>query len=543
MSSAPAADNEATVVQASIRTMDPQMPRAGAMLVRDGRVAAIGDVEEVEAAAGTGARRLDLRGATVVPGLIDSHNHMLWVAMQDQLLDLAGCRSISEVQQRIRVHAERNPDGWIVSSEGWFIEDLAEARHPTRGELDAAVADRPIYLPRIAHAAVANSEALRIAGIDTDHPDVAGGRIVRDPDSGRPTGELLEAPAFELVARHVPAVSVRQREAALRAVQARYHAAGVTGVVDPCLTADDMAIYRALHERGELTVRTVMMPVVEPHLPDDDLDAWLSALPGPTGQGDEWLRTGGVKVFLDGIASMGTALLREPYPGEGHGCGTQVVPAERLRAIAAACARRGWSVGVHTVGGGAIDLALAVFAEVDSAQAPIAGLRFSLIHAYLWPSEQNIATAARLGVCVAVQPPMQTWVAPKLVARWGVDGAARATPLRAWLDGGVRIGGGSDAPLTPTDPLAGIWQAVTRQVAGHGVLGPEQCLTAEEALALYTTGAAHLSFADHERGVLRVGMAADWVALDTDPVAAPHDLRSAQVLKTCVGGLIVHDNL
>ncbi|WP_028923010.1 amidohydrolase [Pseudonocardia acaciae] len=520
------------LVTAPIITMDPRMPLASAMLVRDGRIAAIGDRA---ADSGRGVRRISLPGATVVPGLIDSHNHMLWVGMQDRLLSLAGCRSIAEIQRRIRDHADRHPDGWIVCGEGWFVEDLAEGRHPTSDELDRACPDRPVYLPRIAHAAVANSAALAVAGIDADHPDVAGGRIVREPGTGRPTGELLEAPAFDLVARHVPAPSREQRLDALRAVQARYHAVGVTGVVDPCLSAADMALYRELRDRGELTVRTVMMPVV-------GADGSAADLDGRTGDGDQWLRLGGVKVFLDGIASMGTALVREPYPDGDGGRGTQVMSTDRLRDVATACARAGRSLGVHAVGGGAIDIALDVFDEV-SARHPIADLRFSLIHAYLWPSEHNIRTAARLGVCVAAQPAMQAWVAPKLAARWGVDAAARATPLRSWLDGGVRVGGGSDAPLTPTDPLAGMWHAVTRDVDSHGVLGADQRLTPAEALRLFTEDAAWLSFAEHERGVLQVGKRADWTAIDTDPITAPDRLRDARVLMTCVGGRIVHDIL
>jgi predicted amidohydrolase YtcJ len=243
---------------------------------------------------------------------------------------------------------------------------------------------------------------------------------------------------------------------------------------------------------------------------------------------------------MDGIVSMSSALLRDPYPDLPGTHGVQVTPSETLAAVARSCARSDWSLGVHLIGGAAIDRALEVFAEVDR-EVAIGNRRFSLIHAYLWPSAENISTAARLGVVAAVQAPMQEWIAPKLIARWGIDDAARATPMRSWLDGGVVLGGGSDSPLTPPDPLRGIAHSVTREVRGHGVVGPAQRITAGEALHSYTSAGAFLSFAEHERGTLRAGMLADWAALDVDPLQCrPDELGDATVSATCVGGAIVH---
>src|ERR1039457_1300684 len=275
--------------------------------------------------------------------------------------------------------------------------------------------------------------------------------------------------------------------------------------------------------------------------PAEEVLAGLAAWGVRTGFGNERLKIGGIKLYLDGGASLGTALMREPYPDERCNCGIQVTSTEVFRRIAAFCAERRWSLGVHVVGGRAIDIALDVFSEVDRTH-PIRDLRFCLIHAYLWPSPKNIARAHALGVDDATQPSMQYTAGPLLVKRFGAVLMGKATPIRAWLDGGVVVGGGSDSPVTPYPPLLGMWQARTRHIAGSDeAIGREQAVSAEEALAMYTRDAAYLSFSEHERGILRPGMLADWVALSVDPLECdPKALRDAAVIATAVDGELVH---
>ncbi|MDX1435084.1 MAG: amidohydrolase family protein, partial [Gammaproteobacteria bacterium] len=260
-----------------------------------------------------------------------------------------------------------------------------------------------------------------------------------------------------------------------------------------------------------------------------------------TGFGNERLKLGGIKVYLDGGASLGTALMREPYPDEKCQCGIQVTHTDTFHRIVELCARTGWSLGVHTVGGKAIDIALAVFDEVDKTH-PIRDLRFSLIHAYLWPTPENIACARRLNVGVATQASMQYQFAPLLVRRFGKDLVGKATPVKSWIDGGIIVGGGSDSPVTPFPPLLGIWHAVTRHVDSVGMaLGADEAISVEQALAMYTRGAAWLSFSENERGMIRPGMLADWVALSEDPLTIDSmRLRELSVVATAIGGEIVH---
>lgn len=529
------------IVRGHLVTMDPAQPVAEAMAVADGRIVAVGSLAQAREAAGSGAREIGFGRGAVVPGLIDTHNHMHWTGIQACLVDLAPARRIADIQQAVRAYAAAHPSAaWIASGTGWHVANLAEQRYPTRQELDAACADRPVYLPRVGHAAVANSLALRLAGIDARTPDPDGGKIERDA-AGEPTGVLMEPPAFEPVARLVPPPDPAQQRQALLDIQRAYHAAGLTGIMDPGVTPEMTAVYQQAWARGELSMRSVLMPLADASRPLQETLDRIAALGVHSGFGDATLKLGGIKMFLDGGASLGTALMREPYPDERCNCGIQVTPTESFRAIARQCARLGWSLGVHVVGGRAIDLALEVFDEIDR-EHPIRDLRWCLIHAYLWPDRRNIRDAARLGVLVATQCSMQYTFGPLLVKRFGTAMMATATPVRSWLDGGVRVGGGSDSPITPYAPLLGLWQARTRRIAGTDEpVGRLQAVSGEEALALYTRDAAYLCCSEHQRGMLRAGLLADWTALGVDPVRCDADaLRDAEVLATAVGGELVH---
>jgi predicted amidohydrolase YtcJ len=531
------------IVQGRIITMDAARPRAEAMAIRDGRIVAVGSLADARQAVGAGpAREIRFADGAIVPGLIDTHNHMHWTGMQSRLVNLAGARSVADIQAEIRRYAAAHPDApWIVSGTGWHIAALHEERYPTRHELDAACPDRPVYLPRVGHAAVVNSAALRLAGIHAGTRDPEGGKILRDAD-GEPNGVLMEPPAFEPVARLVPSLSLAEQADSLREIQPVYHAAGLTGIMDPGVTPEMFGIYQQLWSRGELTMRSVLMPLADSSLPLQTTLDRIGHAGLRTGFGDTRLKLGGIKLFLDGGASLGTALMREPYPDERCNCGIQVTPTESFRQIAWLCARQGWSMGVHVVGGKAIDIALEVFAEIDR-EIPLRGLRFSLIHAYLWPDERNIREAARMGITVATQCSMQYAFGPLLVQRFGTAMMAVATPVRSWLDGGVVVGGGSDSPITPYQPLLGLWQARTRRIAGTDEpIGRLQAVSGVEALALYTRDAAYVSFCEHERGTLKPGLLADWTALSVDPVdCAPEELQGARVLATAVGGELVHE--
>jgi hypothetical protein len=258
-----------------------------------------------------------------------------------------------------------------------------------------------------------------------------------------------------------------------------------------------------------------------------------------TGFGDSTLRVGGIKVYFDGTGGFGTALIDRDWPGVPGYRGTQVCATDTFRELVAICLARGWSMAVHTVGDEAVRIVLDCFEKADRG-GRIAALRFSIMHAYLWPPAESMRTAARLGVLLSTQPAMQWRVAAGILDRFGT-GAGELAPLRAWADAGVRLAGGSDGPDFPMSPLFGMWQARSRRVRGReAAVGPDSALTPDEALRMWTTDAAYYAFADHERGSLRPGMLADWVEVSVDPIAASDaDLADAVVRRTVVGGNVV----
>jgi predicted amidohydrolase YtcJ len=336
--------------------------------------------------------------------------------------------------------------------------------------------------------------------------------------------------------------TLEQRVAGLRIIQPVMHALGVTTVVDPALAPAELAAYIESHRRGELTMRVVAMPHPDIDHGAAGVIAALDGLGVRTGLGDDLLRLGGAKVYFDGEGMAGSALRREPWPdravADNDARGWQRLPDAEFLAIADYCARSGWSLGVHVVGGGGLAAVLGAFAEVD-ARHPIATLGFTLIHAYLEPSPQDMALAARLGVLVAAQPAIHWSNGVGLVTRLG-ENARRANPIRDWLAAGVTVGGGSDGSYFDLDPRFGLWQARTRQVAGaEDPHAPELALDGEQALALYTTGAAAVALAPDRLGCLAPGHAADWTVLPLDPITAePDALATMLPAQTAVGGRV-----
>lgn len=546
---------KAFVVKGDLVTMDPARPRAEAVAIADGRIAAVGSREEALAASPPGSPELSLPG-TVLPGLIDSHIHMLWGGRDAERMELGDVESVAELLGRVRAFAAENPERpWLAGSAGIDAESLAENRFPSAAELDEAAAGRPLFLDRRSHDAIVNGAALAAAGIGADTADPPGGVIERD-EAGAATGFLVERPAAELVESAMPAPSLEDRLRWLATIQPHIHAAGITSVVDPALEAEEMRAFEAAAARDELTVRTTGMPLGDGEVPPAERAAAFEAAGVDLGNRDgaAW-RVGPWKLFLDGGGSLGTAMLNEPWPGSDDYYGNQTTSTEGLFEYARWAARTGAGLGVHAVGSAAIDLFLdvcAAAAEQPPAHGPrgdrppLEGLGFTLIHAYLWPSRQQMTRCRELGVLVATQSPLQWSFGPGLVRRFGAEAIGRAHPMRSWLESGAVVGGGSDGrgyrDDAPADPLWAFWQMRRRTISGsEEAVGPQEAVDAEQALALYTTGAAAVALAP-DRGRLTAGAVADLVAVSVDPLAAtPEECRDGTVLTTMIGGRIVHE--
>lgn len=489
-------DGAATLVVGTIRTQDPARPVAGALAVAGSRIVAIGDLASVRRE--LPARTPVLEAPFVGPGFVDSHVHVLWAGRRASrpVLTSWDPRVLAE-------HAARRRSAWLEADAEF------DGALPDAAELEAAAPGVGVFLDIKGHDALVSTTALRRAGIDASTPDPAGGRIERHP-GGEPTGLLVEHPAVALVRAVMPAPTAADQRAWIRAGEEELLRHGITTAVDPAVDGAGLLAYR---EAG-LRVRMVLMP---------------HGVPGATLTGTDRLRLGPDKIFLDGGGSLGTALLSTPWPGTDGYRGNQTVSRADLLAAVASAPR---GVGVHAVGDAAIDLVLDVLAE--------AGANGShLIHAYLGPTPAAMARARQLGVSVSAHPNLQWDFGAGLIDRLGHPRAAAANPLRDWLDAGVRVGGGSDAPGPPMSVLHGMWQARTRRVRGlDDPLGPAQAITATEAFDLFTTGAAAVAGVD--AGRLRVGDPADLVCLDTDPLTAdPDALTTARVLTTVANGAVV----
>lgn len=513
---------------AAFRTLDPSLPEAEALACHDGRVIAVGELADVRHAAGPAASEVDLGGVHVVPGLTDAHIHLASYARHLRWVDLREATSADDAGRKVGEHAARVPAGRWVLGGGWDFNWWDPPVPPERGILDAPCPGRLVALEsRDGHATWVNGETLRCLGIDRDTPDPPGGEIVRD-SAGDPTGLLREA-ARDGVRRLVEEESAAELPELLPEAFDRILALGLTGIHD--LDGEDArAAYERLHADGRLPLR------VYKSIPVGAL-ADAIAEGRSTGDGDNWLRTGPVKVFTDGALGSHTAAMLAPYTGDAGNTGIEVTPPDSLRKIVRKASDAGIWVAAHAIGDRANRTALDTFAE---ARADGAAVRFRIEHAqHLSPAD--LPRLAEAGVIASMQPIHCTSdidTADELLAGHDVLSYAWHDVARS----GAMLAFGSDAPVEDPSPIAGMHAALSRQRPDGTPSGgwqPDQCLDARQALAAYTTGPAFASGEENEKGRLRRGMLADFVALSRDPCAVPADeLRGIGVEATVVGGTV-----
>jgi hypothetical protein len=514
------------VTRARLWTDGSRQAGSDALAVAGGRILAVGPAPEVEELAGPGTPRIDAAGGTLTPGFADAHIHLVQWARSLTEVDLTGCDSRDEVLRRVADHVARRPGPDPVVGRGWDANDWSAA--PDCASLDRVTGGRAALLySKDFHAAWVNSAALAIAGITAATADPAGGVIRRD-GRGEPTG-LLQEHAVALCASLVAERPQADREAVLTAA-ARLHAAGVTSVHD----FEGPKAQRVLHglaRGGEPPLRVLM------HLAHGALDPAREAGIA-SGIGDEWFRLGAVKLFADGTLGSRTAAMIEPYEGTTD-TGLDLLPPDELRDLVARAFAAGLSVAVHAIGDRAVRGALDAF---ESARGHIAHLALPprIEHLQLVRPE-DAARLARLGVAASMQPQHCVSDIDLAERHWGAR-CRNAYPWRALLDAGARLAFGSDAPVEPPVPAAGLAAAVTRRRPGRArAFVPEQCIGLDEALTAYTEGAARLAGWWPAVGSLRPGSCADFVVWSTDLHAAgAEDLAQARPRWTVLGGRPVH---
>ena len=532
----PPAIAEVTVLTAAtIRTMDPARPVAGAMAFDDaGAILAVGEAGALHAR-WPDATRLDLGSATVIPGLIDAHGHVAGLGLSRMRVELEGTRDKAEVLARLRAFSDSlQPGDWLLGR-GWDQNDWPEQVFPTAADLDAAFPDRPVWLERIdGHAGWANSAALRATGQDLDaggtrgdwHP--AGGRIVRDAQ-GRATGVLVDG-AMALVDGVLPAMDVASAERALSSGMQEAVRHGLTGVHDAGVSLLQMQAYRNLADRGEMPLRIHAMADG-----DSEALAWLCR-EGAYRHAGGRLQMRAVKLYVDGaLGSRGAALL-EDYSDDPGNRGLVLMSPEQLGRAVAKARDCGIQVATHAIGDRGNRLVLDAY---EAALAGHPGLRWRIEHAQVLAPE-DLPRLAGLGVIASMQPTHATSDMPWARERLGPDRIHGAYAWRSLRDSGARLALGSDFPVESIDPRLGLYAAATRtDAAGEPIGGwlPGEVLTPFEALRGFTRDAAWAGFAEAETGTLAEGLRADFVVVAEDPLAIPATgLDDLTVLSTWVDG-------
>ncbi len=518
------------------RVHTPAGAAANAILVRDGRIYAIGEFSELRSLS-RGARHIDLAGATLTPGLIDAHVHLTEWALTRSQPDLSAANSpahaASLVAHHLESHGDLAADGPWVRGRGWSGHAWNDAL-PHRSDLDHHFPDRPVALQsHDMHSLWLNSAALRAAGIGAGTPDPAGGSIVRDA-VGEPTGLLLET-AAELVLAQLVAPSHDQARKAVLEGQATLHRLGITGVHSfPGIhipVPDPFVILQKLQASDALRLRILQ------HFSLDRLDSAID-LGIRSGFGNDWIRMGGVKLFLDGALGSRTAWMREPYESTTS-TGVNVLTRDVLRDIVVRAAAAGIACTVHAIGDAAVSLALDELSPLDRA---VAAMPHRIEHVQCCPPER-FPDFARAGIVCSVQPChlMSDWRAADL--HWGHRGSSTYA-FRSLLEHGAVLAFGSDAPVEPIDPRRGLFAAVARRdEAGEPDAGwyPEQAISARAALDAFTVGPAFAAGTQGSQGTLTKGAWADIAAWDRDPLEIdPNALTDIRCVATFVDGMTVY---
>lgn len=522
-----------------ITPLDPTCPQAEAIVVDNGRIAAIGSNEEMLLSFGRAdVRKVDLQGGYVYPGLVDSHMHLSALGQKLRSLDLTECRSKEEMLAAIRQRAETvEPGEWILGI-GWD-ENRMEGQVPTLAELDAVCPHHPLFLSRVCHHAyLVNSRAYQEAGIKPDQPDPENGVYGRD-EAGRLNGWIFENASAPFYAAQ-PEPSYEEKKESIRQAMKMALSCGLAGVHTEDLryigsVRDLVRVYRELVEEG-VFLRTHHL-IYHPFLSEMD-ELKLRA-----GQGDEWFTIGAVKIFADGAIGGRTALLSEPYADDSGTYGIAIHEQEELLYLTAQAADRDLPVAAHAIGDEAADRVIQAMQAYPVNSKGIR-LRHRLIHGQILRADL-IEKLKRMDVVVDIQPRFVASDFPWVMRRIGEERAAFAYAWKTLVEAGIRCAGGSDAPIEPIHPLLGLHAAVTRRrlddPPNHPGYLPKQKLERLEALLLFTQGSAYAAGEEHQRGTLSVGKQADLSVYDRDLLTIPADeLVEVKTLYTIVNGKVAY---
>jgi len=548
------------ITNASIITVDANFSVAQAIAIQGDKILAVGNENEISKFIGTSTRVIDARGKTILPSLYDSHVHSYKASVSEFGGGSPMIHSISEAQKWIREQAAKKPAGsWIVL-ERVYATRLKENRLPTKFELDEAAPSNPVHW-NSGPVSIANSKALEVSGITRDTPNPTPGEIVKDAKTGEPTGLLRNAAQLLKVSGSANKPTPEQQREAVKHLHHLYNQQGITSIGERRADPESIDLFRDLAKSGELSVRVNCTRLIDPVPKTADeavkkLDELGTPAYGPTGVGDDWVRIGPLKVFLDGGVLIGTAFMREPWGTntpyqitDPNYRGILNVKPEILQPLYTEAARRGWQLTAHCTGEASVDTLLDCYEKIQS-KMDIRSRRLLITHAN-FQSEKNFARCEQLGIAADVQPAWLYKDGASLLQTLGAPRMKWFQPFKSWCDRGLVIGGGSDHMVqldsvestNPWNPWLGMWIALTRQTERGGAHNPRERLTREQAIRLYTINNAWLNFEEKKKGSLEPGKYADIILIDRDILKCPvNEVRTTKVLMTMVGGKIVWED-
>lgn len=538
-------------LNAQVITMEDIQPSAEAVATKWDRIMAVGSNSSIQKLAGPNTQKVDLGGKTMLPGLIEPHNHfhkygfmtLLWVDVQSP--PMGKITKMDELIEALRQRAGKTPRGQWVCGRGYDDTLLAEKRHPTRHDLDKVSSEHYVWIVHTSgHFSSANSKALELAGITQDTPQPPGGVIRKDPKTLEPEGVLEERPAQILVGRHIPPLTMEQRLEGIALATRDFLQTGVTsaydaGVVFPGEDRAEIVAFQKAVSQGLLPIRTTMMVGLDFLLGEGGGVSFL------TGFGDHRLKIGPAKIIVDGSIQGYTGWLTKPYhvpfKGDASFRGYPVTSPEKLNTLVWEAQKAGLQIASHGNGDAAIDSILQAY-RLAQKKFPRSDTRHRIEHCQT-VREDQLDDMIELGVSPSFFVSHTYYWGDRHKAIFlGPERANRISPLKSAMKRGIRFSIHSDCPVTPVSPLFCVYAAVNRITRGGEVLGPEFRLTAEEALRAVTIDAAWQNFEENSKGSIKPGKLADFTILAEDPLrVSPERIKDIRVIKVIIGGQGAYD--
>ena len=530
----------------NIITINAKQPRAEAIAVKHGRILAVGSSTDVDQFRGSRTEVIDLKGRSVVPGFNDAHNHMASFGLQLQMVSLKypTVQTISDIQQALKERAAtQKTETWGMGA-GYDNNKLPDGRHPTCWDLNEVSGKHFVYIRHTSgHMCVVNSKALELIGIGKDTPDPDGGHIDRN-DNGEPTG-LLQENAQEFVDNQFYPHPLHTIVDALQAANRVYLAEGITshGEAGVGFLSDlELQAYREAIQQGKLNIRSNLMILAEKliEISGAEGESFFGLSQGiRTGWGDDMLRIGPMKMFFDGSLIGKTAAMNDGYTTDPDNIGFFATSEEKIRDWIMRGHRSGWQLAIHAIGDRAISYILDCYAEAIE-RYPKSDHRHRIEHCGV-VNPQIIGRIEKLGVIPVMQQHFIGELGDGFRTVLGPDRTRLCYPQRSYLDRGIPIPGSSDRFVVKGAPLSGIHDAVNQKTDSGEDYVPEESITPEEAIRMYTLHSAYASFEEHLKGSLAAGKLADLAILGADPTTInPTDIADIPVHGTIIGGKLLY---